>query len=55
MGIAFAPREWSSLHQDARAHVHLSSERYGKGGDNLKLKDWSGTMLPALKHHFKMA
>ena len=30
-------------------------ERYAKGGENPKLKDWAGKTLPALQHHLKMA
>jgi putative membrane protein len=30
-------------------------ERYGKGGDNAKLKDWASTTLPTLQHHLDMA
>lgn len=30
-------------------------ERYGKGGDNAKLKDWAAKMLPTLQHHLEMA
>jgi putative membrane protein len=30
-------------------------ERYAKGGDNSKLKDWAGKTLPALQHHLQMA
>jgi putative membrane protein len=40
-----------SAHKDA---VSLF-ERYGKGGDNPKLKDWASTTLPTLKHHLEMA
>jgi putative membrane protein len=40
-----------SAHKDA---VSLF-ERYAKGGDNPKLKDWAGKTLPALKHHLEMA
>src|SRR3954468_15160018 len=40
-----------SAHKDA---VSLF-ERYGKGGDNAKLKDWAGKTLPALQHHLEMA
>jgi putative membrane protein len=40
-----------SAHKDA---VSLF-ERYAKGGDNAKLKDWAGKTLPALQHHLKMA
>jgi putative membrane protein len=40
-----------------RAHKDAVSlfERYGKGGDNAKLKDWASTTLPALQHHLDMA
>lgn len=40
-----------SAHKDA---VSLF-ERYVKGGDNVKLKDWATTTLPALQHHLDMA
>ncbi|CAM5331834.1 hypothetical protein AFEL58S_00939 [Afipia felis] len=40
-----------SAHKDA---VSLF-ERYAKGGDNPKLKDWAGRTLPALQHHLEMA
>jgi putative membrane protein len=40
-----------SAHKDA---VSLF-ERYSKGGDNNKLKDWAGKTLPALQHHLEMA
>jgi putative membrane protein len=40
-----------SAHKDA---VSLF-ERYAKGGDNPKLKDWAGKTLPALQHHLEMA
>jgi putative membrane protein len=30
-------------------------ERYAKGGDNEKLKDWAGKTLPTLQHHLQMA
>jgi putative membrane protein len=40
-----------SAHKDA---VSLF-ERYAKGGDNAKLKDWAGKTLPALRHHLEMA
>jgi putative membrane protein len=32
-----------------------SFERYAKGGDDPKLKDWAGKTLPALQHHLEMA
>src|ERR1700744_5158032 len=40
-----------SAHKDA---VSLF-ERYSKGGDNEKLKDWAGKTLPALQHHLQRA
>ena len=30
-------------------------ERYAKGGEDQKLKDWAGTTLPTLQDHYKMA
>ncbi len=40
-----------SAHKDA---VSLF-ERYAKGGDDAKLKDWAGKTLPTLRHHLEMA
>jgi putative membrane protein len=40
-----------SAHKDA---VSLF-ERYGKSGDNAKLRDWASTTLPTLQHHLDMA
>jgi putative membrane protein len=40
-----------SAHKDA---VSLF-ERYGKGGDNNKLKSWATETLPTLQHHLDMA
>ena len=41
----------SSAHKDATSLF----ERYAKGGDDPKLKDWAGKTLPALQHHLEMA
>ncbi len=30
-------------------------QRYAKGGDNTKLKNWASTTLPTLQHHLDMA
>jgi putative membrane protein len=30
-------------------------ERYAKGGDNPKLRDWADKTLPTLRHHLEMA
>jgi putative membrane protein len=40
-----------SGHEDA---VSLF-ERYAKGGDDPKLKDWADKTLPSLRHHLEMA
>ena len=40
-----------SAHKDATSLF----ERYAKGGDDPKLKDWAGQTLPALEHHLEMA
>ena len=40
-----------SAHKDA---VSLF-ERYAKGGEDAKLKEWAGKTLPALQHHLEMA
>jgi putative membrane protein len=40
-----------SAHKDATSLF----ERYAKGGDDPKLKDWAGKTLPALQHHLEMA
>jgi putative membrane protein len=40
-----------SAHKDA---ISLF-ERYAKGGENPKLKDWAGKTLPTLQHHLEMA
>jgi putative membrane protein len=40
-----------SAHKDA---VSLF-ERYAKGGEDPKLKDWAGKTLPTLQHHLEMA
>jgi putative membrane protein len=43
--------------QQVSAHKEAVSlfERYAKGGDNPKVKDWAGKTLPALQHHLEMA
>jgi putative membrane protein len=43
--------------EQVNAHKDAISlfERYAKGGDNPKLKDWAGKTMPALRHHLEMA
>ena len=53
-GEAFRKQYFSdqvSGHEDA---VSLF-QRYAKGGDDAKLKDWASTTLPTLQHHLDMA
>jgi putative membrane protein len=40
-----------SAHKDATSLF----ERYAKGGEDPKLKEWAGQTLPALQHHLEMA
>src|ERR1700743_2678420 len=40
-----------SAHKDATSLF----ERYAKGGEDPKLKDWARKTLPALQHHLEMA
>jgi putative membrane protein len=44
---------------DDQVSAHKSAvslfERYGKGGDNTKLKDWADHTLPTLRHHLEMS
>ena len=44
------------LDYQVSAHKEAVSlfQRYGKGGDNAKLKSWAVTTLPALQHHLDM-
>jgi putative membrane protein len=53
-GADFSSRydsDQQSGHKDA---VSLF-ERYAKGGDNPKLKEWADKTLPTLRHHLEMA
>jgi putative membrane protein len=36
-------------------HAISLFERYAKGGDHPKLKEWADKMLPTLRHHLEMA
>ncbi len=53
------PDEFSATYDPMQVAAHEDAvslfERYAKGGDNAKLKDWAGKTLPALQHHLKMA
>jgi putative membrane protein len=52
-------KEFAIQYMDDQVSAHKSAvslfERYGKGGDNTKLKDWASQTLPTLQHHLEMA
>src|ERR1700755_1620389 len=53
------PEDFASEYDPMQVSAHKDAvslfERYAKGGDNEKLKDWAGKTLPALQHHLEMA
>jgi putative membrane protein len=53
------PDDFSSDFDSMQVSAHKDAvslfERYAKGGENAKLKDWAGKTLPALQHHLEMA
>jgi hypothetical protein len=49
-GLPYDPIQVSA-HKDALSPF----ERYAKGGDDPKLKDWAGKTLPAMQHHLERA
>ena len=53
------PNDFASEYDPMQVNAHEDAvslfERYSKGGDNAKLKDWAGKTLPALQHHLQMA
>jgi putative membrane protein len=53
------PQDFSSDFDSMQVSAHKDAvslfERYAKGGDNPKLKDWAGKTLPTLQHHLQMA
>jgi putative membrane protein len=52
-------RDFTKEYMDYQTSAHKDAvslfQRYGKGGDNAKLKAWAVTTLPALQHHLDMA
>lgn len=56
---AAKPDEFAATYDPMQVSAHEDAvslfERYAKGGDNDKLKDWAGKTLPALRHHLDMA
>lgn len=53
------PEDFAATYDPMQVSAHKDAvslfERYAEKGDNLKLKDWAGKTLPALKHHLEMA
>ena len=53
------PEDFASEYDPMQVSAHKDAtslfERYAKGGDDPKLKDWAGRTLPALQHHLEMA
>ncbi|MEI9922545.1 MAG: DUF4142 domain-containing protein [Bradyrhizobium sp.] len=53
------PENFSADYDSMQVSAHKDAvslfERYAKGGDDPKLKDWAGKTLPALQHHLEMA
>ena len=50
----FSP-DFDSIQVSAHKNAVSLFERYAKGGENPKLKDWAGKTLPHLQHHLEMA
>jgi len=49
------PAQYDPMQVSAHKDAVSLFERYAKGGDNDKLKNWAGKTLPALQHHLDMA
>jgi putative membrane protein len=53
------PENFASEYDPMQVSAHKDAvslfERYAKGGDDPKLKDWAAKTLPALQHHLQMA
>src|ERR1700753_63091 len=53
------PEDFASEYNPMQVSAHKDAvslfERYAKGGDDPKLKDWAGKTLPTLQHHLEMA
>jgi putative membrane protein len=53
------PASFRSEYDSMQVSAHKSAvslfERYAKGGDDAKLKDWAQRTLPLLQHHLEMA
>jgi putative membrane protein len=53
------PEDFAAIYDPMQVSAHKDAvslfERYAKGGENAKLKNWAGQTLPALQHHLEMA
>ena len=53
------PEDFAAEYDPVQVSAHKDAvslfERYANGGDDPKLKDWAGKILPALQHHLEMA
>jgi putative membrane protein len=53
------PEDFAAEYDPMQVNAHKDAvslfERYAKGGDDPKLKDWAGKTLPTLQHHLEMA
>jgi putative membrane protein len=49
------PSEYDPMQVSAHKDAVSLFERYAKGGEDAKLKDWAGKTLPTLQHHLEMA
>jgi putative membrane protein len=53
------PDDFSSDFDSMQVSAHKDAvslfERYAKGGDDPKLREWAGKTLPVLQHHLEMA
>lgn len=53
------PDDFSSDFDSMQVSAHKDAvslfDRYAKGGDDPKLKEWAAKTLPALRHHLEMA
>ena len=56
---ATKPEDFAEQYDPMQVSAHKDAvslfERYAKGGDDPKLKDWAAKTLPALQHHLEMA
>ena len=53
------PEDFAAEYDPVQVSAHKDAvslfERYAKGGEDPKLKDWAGKTLPTLQHHLAMA